>query len=332
MRHGAPDARGRESGTRLRAGVIINPYSSGMTAKRELAIVRTLREHMDLEVRRTERGGHAPKLAQELLEAGDLDVIIACGGDGTANEVLNGMELADDTAAARPRVAILPSGGTNVVARALGYVNHPVRATKQLVTGILEGHTRTINLATMDERTFLFAAGVGLDGEVVKRMEMRRTGRRPSDTAHVAALVGIYASSRFALGDRMTIRVTDTGEELRAAMLMVGNSTPLTYVGRMPLHLMPDCTFEGGLDFIAPHRANVALVLRNASAALGMARRATAAKRDEASQLHHDVRRFVVECDDPQPVQVDGEYAGDRTRIEFGLVERAVRLVVPTPA
>lgn len=305
--------------------MIVNPYSSGMTSNRERRIVTELRERLDLEVHRTERAGHAPKIAESLVEADELDVIIACGGDGTANEVLNGMALGDGTADERPAFAIVPAGGTNVMARSLGHANHPVRAVKHLVDSIVEGRERVINLAAVDERIFMFSAGVGFDAEVVKRIENRRSGRRPSDLAHAVTMVGIYAAERFRLDDIMTITVEDTGEELRGAMLAVGNTTPLTYVGRIPLHFMPECSLEGHLDFVAPQRANAAFTIGKFMEGLGvMPRRSNAAER---MQLRHDVRAISVVCEQPTPVQADGEYLGDRTHVRFRSIERAIRLV-----
>ncbi len=318
----------RDPSGRLRGAMIVNPYSSGMTGKREREIVTALREHMDLEVRRTERGGHAPKLARELMDAGPLDVIISCGGDGTANEILNGMALGHDTAEQRPAFAIIPAGGTNVLARSVGYPNHPVRATSKLAEAIVERRTRRINLATVDERVFMFSAGVGLDGEIVKRMEQRRSGRRPSDLAHLTSIVGYYATERFALGERMTVTVDDTGEQLRAALVLVGNTTPMTYMGRMPIHFMPDATLEGGLDFMAPERANAGFAIRNAAQAMGVGRKGNRLVSLDKKRIRHDVRGFTIACDEPQPVQVDGEFIGDRTHIRFGLLERAIDLVV----
>lgn len=322
------DTRAPRRNGPVRGAMIVNPYSSGMTSKREREIVTELRAHMELEVLRTERSGHAPKLAEELLESGDLDVIISCGGDGTANEVLNGLSLATDTAEQRPAFAIIPAGGTNVVARSVGIPNHPVRAARELAMAIVERRTRRINLATVDERVFMFAAGVGLDAEVVKRMEQRRSGRRPSDIAHLAAAFGVFATSRFALGDRMTIRVDGSDEELRAALVLVGNTTPMTYMGRVPLHFMPDATLEGGLDFIAPTRVNALFTIRNAAQAMGVGRNRRLLVRDASMQRHHDVAGLTITCDEPQPVQVDGEFIGERTHIRFGLLERTIDLVV----
>jgi diacylglycerol kinase family enzyme len=316
------------TGGRIRAAMIVNPYSSGMTSRRELAIVQALREHMDLDVRRTERGGHAPKLAQELMESGEIDVMISCGGDGTANEILNGMDLADDTAEQRPMFAIIPAGGTNVLARSIGYPNHPVKATAKLAEAIVERRTKTINLATVDERIFMFAAGVGLDGEVIKRVEQRRSGRRPSDAAHMAIITGYFATQRFALNDQMTVTIGDTGEKMRAALVIVGNTTPMTYMGRMPVVFMPDCSLETGLDVMAPKRATAFFTIKNGLQAAGVGRKKRRLVKDEQMNLRHDVKSVLVECDEPIPVQVDGEYIGDRTHIRFGLLERTIRLVV----
>ncbi|MCZ4496827.1 MAG: diacylglycerol kinase [Thermoleophilia bacterium] len=312
---------------RVRGLLVINPYSSGMTSRREVSIVSALRERMDLEVRRTERPGHAPRIVEEFRSPDDIDVIIACGGDGTANEVLNGMSLANGTAQERPAFAIIPAGGTNVLARSVGMRNHPVRAIEQLADAIVERRATSINLGTVDERIFMFSAGVGLDAEVVKRMSQRRTGRRPSDLSHLVSILGLYASQRFALGDVMTIDVDGDEEEFRAAMLLVGNTTPWTYVGRIPMHFTPDCTLQDGLDFIAPAHANAAYAMRNAAQAMGVGRRTRMLVDDERARLHHDVDHFTVTCDEPLAVQADGEYLGDLTHIEFGLLRDTVRFV-----
>lgn len=322
-----PSASAPGDAPRPRCVLVVNPYSSGMTSRRERTIVTILREHLDLDVRRTERGGHAPKIAREIVAADTHDVIISCGGDGTANEVLNGMSLAKDTAGNRPRIAILPAGGTNVVARSLGFANHPIKAARELAEAIVDRRSLRVNLATVDERIFMFSAGVGIDAEVVKRMSERRSGRRPSDTAHLASLFGIYATSRFALGDRMTITIDETDEELRSALLIVGNMTPMTYIGRFPMHFLPDCRLEGGLDLLAPQRANAFYSIRNALQAVGVGRSKQRLVNPEMGQVRHDIAGFHVNCDEPEPVQVDGEYIGERTHLTFGLLERAVDIV-----
>jgi diacylglycerol kinase family enzyme len=312
---------------RLSASLIVNPYSSGMTAKRERDIVLELRTQFDVQVLRTEHAGHAPELAREAWQNG-ADVLFACGGDGTANEVLNGLELADGTAEQRPLVALIPAGGTNVLCRSLGIPNHPLKAARHMMDAIRDGRWQTINLGRLDERLFLFAAGVGFDGEVVRRIENKRTGRRPSDLAHVATVLGIFMHERLRFDERITVEVEATGETLRASMLMCGNTTPMSYLGKVPMHFMPACRLDTGLDFIAPRRLGPAFFLRSGARALGKraANRPPEAAPD-AQQMRCDLRAFTVTCDSPQSCQVDGEFIGERTHIRFTSVESPIRLV-----
>lgn len=307
---------------RLRASLIVNPYSSGLTSRREVEIVRILREACNLDVMRTERPGHAIELAREACEEG-VDVVVACGGDGTGNEVVNGMTLSAHGAGHAPRFALVPAGGTNVLCRAVGLPNNPITAAGRITEALRADRSHVINLGVVDERRFLFACGVGMDGEMVRRVDARRTGRRPSDLAHVSTLVGIFASERFRLTDRMTIHIDDTGEELRGCLLMCGNTTPTTYLGRIGMHFMPDCRLETGLDFVAPRQQNALAAIRNSARSIRTTRRSTIS----SEQLRHDLRAFSVECDEPQPCQVDGEYIGDRTHLRFELLERCLRLV-----
>lgn len=308
-----------------RAALIVNPKSSGMTPARERKIVLDLRVGIDVDVFRTERAGHASKIAHDLVEHGEHDLIIACGGDGTANEVLNGMDLGEGTADDRPAFAIIPAGGTNVMSRSLGHPNHPVRAIKHVLRAIANDNARVVNLAKVDERVYMFSAGVGFDAEVVKRIEGRRSGRRPSDLAHVVTMVGIYAGERFRLDEAMTITVHDTGEQIRGAMAIVGNTTPMTYVGRLPLHFMPDASLDTHLDFVAPKQANAGFTIGKFME--GMRIKPRSASGIEKLQLRHDVRSLTIECEEPMPVQADGEYLGDRTHITFESLERAVRFI-----
>lgn len=312
------------AGTTVRTALIVNPYSSGMTSKRERELVELFRAHVELDVLRTEHPGHGPELAAAAVADG-VDVIIACGGDGTANEVVNGMGLAENQANESPVFALIPAGGTNVLCRSLGLPNHPIAAARVILDAVVSRRSQTINLGRFDERLFLFAAGIGFDGELVKRIDSRRRGRRPSDLAHVMTMAGMFAAERFAYGDRMTIRVDGDSDEQRACLLMCGNTSPMSYMGRIPLNFMPDCTLDGGLDFIAPKRQNVRQAILSGARAMGLGR--IASKRSlELMGLRHDVDGFTVVCDEPQACQADGEYLGDRTNIRIENVRRCIRL------
>ena len=118
------------------------------------------------------------------LTVDDFDVIIPAGGDGTVNEVINGL-LGSAEGDFRnledlPAIAVLPTGSANVFARALGYPTDPYAAADALVELIRKNHTRTITLGTWkgdDQGTRWFAvnAGFGIDADVIARVERARS-------------------------------------------------------------------------------------------------------------------------------------------------------------
>src|SRR5204862_5820867 len=135
--------------------------------------------------------------ASELAGAAGGEAILAFGGDGVFNEVLNGID------GSRP-VGFIPGGGTNVLPRARGLPRDPVAAARQL-TG---ERTRRISLGRANGRRFAFAAGIGLDSQAVRRVDaMGRAadGRRPGDLAFARAVVGIVAENRGRMPDVLAV-------------------------------------------------------------------------------------------------------------------------------
>jgi diacylglycerol kinase family enzyme len=99
----------------------------------------------------------------------EADVVVALGGDGTVNEVVNGL-LTDGPKADLPALAVVPGGSTNVFARALGLPTHPFDATGAILEALRAGRTRRIGLGLADDRYFTFNAGLGFDADVVRRI------------------------------------------------------------------------------------------------------------------------------------------------------------------
>ena len=142
-----PRTRGRRgravpcSGTMARALLIVNPYASRVT---EAGIERVVGVLGEVDVRRTERPGHATELAREA----DVEAIYVFSGDGGFNEVLNGAD-------GRTPLGFVPGGGASVLPRALGLPRDPEAAARRL----LEGRTRRIGLGRVNGRRFGFAVG-----------------------------------------------------------------------------------------------------------------------------------------------------------------------------
>jgi diacylglycerol kinase family enzyme len=181
----------------------------------------------------------------------------------------------------------------------------PVRAAER----IAGGRPRRISLGRINGRRFAFNAGIGLDAELVRRVDglgRRPDGKRPGDLAFAVTLVRTLWEHR--LRYPQALEVEGLG---RAAFALVANCSPYTYAGRLGLRLAPDASFEGGLDIVAPVEVYARAIPRLAAQALrgrpgsGMV------------LVGHDLDRILIRCDLPLPVQVDGEDIGDVSEAEI---------------
>jgi len=279
-----------------RAALIVNPFASGVSEERTRAVERELRRAVSLTTLRTERRRHATELAREAC--GRFDALFVFSGDGGFNEVLNGVDGATP-------VGFIPGGGTSVLPRALGLPRDPAAAARQLAEGLLTGRAGRISLGRVNGRRFGFTAGLGLDAELVRRVEARgrtKEGRRPGD-AYFA-----WTAARFLLERRARLEpVLEVIGLGRAAFALVANADPYTYAGRLPLHVAPEARFELGLDLVAPVSLRPDLLPRFLVYAL-LGRGQT---RSRNVLYAHDRDRIEIRCDAPTALQADGEDLGD---------------------
>ncbi|MGZ8782343.1 MAG: diacylglycerol/lipid kinase family protein [Gaiellaceae bacterium] len=285
----------------MRTTLIVNPYASRVTPDLAEQVARALGA---AETVFTERAGHATELAREA----DADAVVVFSGDGGFNEALNGC---------RPETVLgfVPGGGTSVLPRALGLPRDPLAAARQLAAG----RTRRIALGRANGRRFGFAAGVGLDAELIRRMDARGRrpdGKRPGDAVFAWTAAKTLAEARVRFDP--ILEVLGHG---RAAFALVANADPYSYVGRMPLRLPRGAQIEGGLDLLAP-RSFRARSLPGAVSYL-------LAGRTRLPLLRlHDQDRIEIRCDMPLPLQLDGEDVGDATEVVFEAERDAVTVLV----
>jgi diacylglycerol kinase family enzyme len=299
-------------GSVKRALLIVNPYSTQVTGRRITQVSRALSELVELQTQFTQGPGHATELAAEAAKA-DVDAIVVFSGDGTYNEALNGAD------GSMP-FGFLPGGGTSVFPRALGLPRDPVAAARAVGHAVAEGRTRRISLGSVNGRRFSFSAGLGFDGEAVRRLD--RLGRdpggaRPGDGAFMR-MVGQMLLERRARWDPQ-LEIEGVG---RAAFVLVANCDPYSYAGSVPLHIAPDARFEDGLDFAAPEQVRardvpwlIAAIVRGKGY-------------DSRVFRGHDLDRIVVHCDHPMPLQSDGEDLGDVEDAVFEARRDAVAVLV----
>src|SRR3954449_4497338 len=175
----------------MRALLVVNPNATTTTERSRDVLARALRGEGDRELGYPQHRGHAAELAREATLSG-LDVVVTLGGDGTVNEVVNGL-LTKGPGAAVPALAVVPGGSTNVFARALGLPRDWAEGTGVILEALREGRTRTIGLGLADDRYFTFCAGFGLDAETIRRVERYRTqGRTATKGLFVASAVSQY--------------------------------------------------------------------------------------------------------------------------------------------
>jgi diacylglycerol kinase family enzyme len=270
--------------------LIVNPYASRVDEAVVRAVEDVLRPVATL---RTERRGHATELAR----SAEGDAIVVLGGDGAANEVLNG--ITRDVP-----VGVLPGGGTSVLARALGLPRDPVAAALRLAAG----STRRISLGRVNGRRFGFAASVGLDAAAVRRVDAlgrRGDGRRPGDV--------VFARELFRALPHFRAPALEVAGRGTAAFALVANGDPYTYVGPLALHVMPEARFELGLDVIGPRH----LRLRRVPRYVRYVMTGSGQDRDPELVYGHDLGTIEIVCDRPLPLQADGEDLGDVERAVF---------------
>ena len=285
--------------------LIVNPQASGVSDE----IVERVRAALPpgLEVLETVGPGDARGLARD--HEAEADAIYVLSGDGTYNEVVNGIT-------GTVPLGFLPGGGTSVLPRALGLGRDPVAAARALSSA----GRRPLGLGRVNGRRFTFNAGVGLDAELVRRIDRRGRrddGRRPGDLAFAREALGLFVERRGRFPD--ALEVEGAG---RAAFALVANCAPYTYVGRLGLPVAPEASFDAGLDLVAPSNVRGRDLPRLALAAARGAR----PRRDML--VLHDRDRLVLRCDRPLPLQVDGEDLGDVEHAVFEVERGALEVLV----
>ncbi len=309
----------------MRALLVVNPSATTTTARARQVLESALGAEVKLDVATTTHRGHAAELASSAQDDG-YGAVVALGGDGTVNEVADGLLRrsphggeADDL----PALGVVPGGSTNVFARAVGVANDPIEATGQLLEALRQERTRTIGVGRADDRVFLFNAGLGVDAEVVARVEERRAeGSRASNGLYFRQAVRHLLHGVERRTPPLVVRV---GEEppRQVFAALVTNTTPWTYLAGRPVTATPQSRFELGLDVFTLGSLHLLPTLRTTVQMLG-----ARGPRGRSVVLDHDVRRVVLAAREPVALQVDGDHLGAVDRVVVTAVPRALRVLV----
>jgi diacylglycerol kinase family enzyme len=304
----------------MQALLVVNPKATTTSQRGRDVLVRALQSATDLTVEYTRRRGHASDLAHR-ARADRLDIVVTLGGDGTVNEVVNGL-LRDGVGDDVPALAVVPGGSTNVFARALGLPRDWSEGTGAILDALRRGRTRTIGLGRADGRYFTFCGGYGLDAEVIRRVERARLRGRISTPALYLrnTFMQFLASDRHSPSVLLERPGEDPVEGL--AMAIVQNTAPWTFIGDRPVNACPGASFDDGLDVMALTDLSV---LSTARAATRMLSRHPDPNRRHMLNLH-DLEEFTLRASRPMAVQLDGDYLGEKEKVTFSAVPEALRV------
>lgn len=286
-----------------RAALIYNPVARGAPKLERLRAAAGGVAGWEIAIESTTAAGHATELARRAA-AERYDAAIACGGDGTVNEVANG--LASSTTA----LAVVRGGTTNVWAKEIAVPKDPRRALALLA----EGETRTVDLGRAGERYFLLMAGIGLDGAIVRDISPAAK-RRLGAAAYV--LSGLRKAIDYRPADADLIAETEaiSGPVYWA---LLGNTRSYGSVLSITDRARID---DAALDFVLLRRGGLARLLWLLPFVLLHRHRSRAHVLSRAL-ASLDVRTAGL------PVQIDGEYLGE-TPLRFAVAPGALRVIVP---
>lgn len=300
-------------------------------------VVRELGSRLELETAQTRYRGHARELAAASAAQG-YDLVVTFGGDGTVNEVVNGLmnarapdsgsaegaSQAADTATPLPAIAPVPAGSGNVFARTLGLPPDPAGALRRILSAADAGTRRTIGLGQAGDRYFTFSAGLGLDAEVIADMERRRaSGRRASTLQYLRTTVRRYYGATDRRQPALTLLTPGQQPKTGLFMGVVTNSSNWTYLGNRPVR-PAHADFSSGLDLFALRRLRTLTTL----AALGHMMHTTEelpSGRDVVSAAA--LTELTFQADRPIAFHIDGEYLGETEGVDFRFVPEALCVV-----
>jgi diacylglycerol kinase family enzyme len=318
----------------VRALLIVNPQATSTTRPVLDSIVRELSARADLETVETRYRGHARTIAAAAVTRG-LDAILVLSGDGTINEVVNGLMQAAPvhpgdapsapTAGRLPAIAALPGGNANVFARALGVPAHPAAAAEYVGSRLAAGMTRTIGLGLAGDRYFTFNAGMGWDAEVVRAVEeLRARGRKASSGLYIWTALRQYYQFTDRRQPALTLKAGSGAAVDSLADAIIANTTPWTYVGRHPMSPTPDASFNTGLDLFGLRRLRTLTTLNSLRQ---MARRSGRPPSGKDVVVLHDEAELTIYSQRPVALQVDGEYVGEPESVTFRSIPEALRVI-----
>ena len=295
---------------RKRMLVIVNPSASMMDERLRNLVVAALHGRYEVEAIDTQARGHATDLCREAAHEG-YDVVVSFGGDGTVNEVANGL------AGSPTPLTCLPGGATNALGRMLGIPGEIIDATEHLLAMADDWRPRRIDFGSANGHGFTYCSGFGLDASIVKRIDRQPGLKRHRLREYYFVYAAVETVLREYVRDPPRMDVHVGGEVDRAICTIVQNGDAFTYLDDKPLRLAPGAALDSGT------LAGLALRGVRPRDIAPIALRLLSPKRSLVGhpQIHAfrdaDELRCVSADGRAIPLHVDGDHVGDVTEAVF---------------
>ncbi|MUK88420.1 diacylglycerol kinase [Ornithinibacillus sp. L9] len=273
-----------------RARIIYNPTSGREAFKRELPTVLER-----LEIAGYETSAHATTGEGDAVEAAKIaverryDIVVAAGGDGTINEVINGLAEQEY----RPKLGIIPVGTTNDFARALQIP----RDIQKAVDVIIEDHSTPLDIGKVNDQYFMNIAGGGKLTELTYDV--------PSKLKTMIGQLAYYMKGIEMLPSLKPVRAKIEYDgniiDEDIMLFLVSNSNSVGGFEK----LAPDAKLNDGyFDLLILRKTNLAEFIRIVTLA------SRGAHLDDDHVIYAKAKQINVEPDDKMQLNIDGEYGG----------------------
>lgn len=304
-----PTSKVEQKQKQLSAIIIANPTSGTYVhfANQLKEIVSKLqRQGWQAELCLTHQAGDAKKYAKEAVQK-QLTMVVAAGGDGTINEVIQ------ELAGSETSLGVLPLGTVNVWAREMKIpLDDPTRASQIL----MRNYTRRVDLGKVNERYFLLMAGIGLDGKVTNAVE-----KRPAKKFGIVGylFVALWMGLGFK-GFPATLDIDGTEIKSRALQIVIGNTQLYGGAVKFTWRARAD---DGKLDICVVRARGLLGRLRVIMSFL--------LRRKDRIQwvTYHTGERLEIQTKTPIAIQIDGDPVDFTTPATFRVVPSSLRVVIP---
>lgn len=283
--------------------LIFNPNARSQRGRRTMRFLMTHAQRFGLYASRSLED--ARELTEKFVREGER-VVVAAGGDGTLNGVVQGL------AGTETALGVLPAGTMNVFARELGL---PFNSLKKSLDVLDAGFIKEVDLFEANGHAFLQMAGVGFDAQVIEATELA-TKKVFGPMAYLMAAVRV-------LGDKPPkMRVTcEDGTVEEGACVLAGNGA--LYGGQLKLFTKADNSDEM-LDVLLFTEVGYKQVM---DSLMGIATGDIDARNPSVKYLQS--KSFHIECDREVPMEADGEWIGRGRTVTLKAAERKLRVVAP---